>query len=222
MDDREKENREHEEFLKNFHKRCGTESETAQSTPASNQPQRTGQKEPQVQNTDRTVPLKSETDECDRTCHINRQNGTCNAKRRIQPSREPKMRRRQPPRKLAARKRRQRQIKIWSAAVFAALILAVVLIVYFCTNGTDVLKGIWDLDGVTVYQFDGKGAGSLNLPSSSYTFTYEIKDGTLAIDFESEAAQDKTYTFTVEKNKLTLKESEGADAKIFELTKRED
>ena len=222
MDDREKENREHEEFLKIFHKRCGTESEIAESTPASDQPQRAGQKEPQGQNTDRAVPKKSETDEYGMPRHINRQSGTGNAKRRIQPLREPKMHHRQLPRKLAARKRRQRRIKIWSAAVLAAIILAVVLIIVFCANSADVLKGTWDLDGVTVYRFDGKGRGSLDLPSNSYAFTYEIKDGTLAIDFESEAALDKTYIFTADKTKLSLKESEGADAKIFELTKRED
>ncbi len=116
----------------------------------------------------------------------------------------------------------RKQTKVLLAAALAALILIIVLIVCLCTRSTDALKGTWDLDGVTAYRFDGKGAGSLNLPSSSYAFTYEIKDGTLAIDFESEAAQDKTYTFTAYKNKLTLTDIGGAEAKAFELTKQKN
>ncbi len=123
--------------------------------------------------------------------------------------------------KPSAKKRRQRKMGVLSSIVLVALVLAVVFVVRLCTNGTDVLQGTWDLDGVTVYQFDGKGAGSLNLPSNSYAFTYEIKDNTLAIDFESEAAQDKSYTFVADKNKLTLTDNGGTDAKTFELTKQE-
>ena len=105
-------------------------------------------------------------------------------------------------------------------AAIAVIIAAAVLIARF--GSTDALKGTWDLDGVTVYEFDGKGAGSLNLPSNSYAFTYEIKNGTLAIDFESEAARDTTYAFTADKNKLTLTDGEGTDSKTFELTKQKD
>ena len=101
-----------------------------------------------------------------------------------------------------------------------ALPLVGALVALFAPSKTDVLKGTWNLDGVTVYQFNGKGTGSLNLPESSYAFTYKIKDNTLAIDFKDETAQDKTYTFTAEKNKLTLTGSAAEGAKAFVLTKQ--
>lgn len=126
------------------------------------------------------------------------------------------------PRRLAAKKRRRRKIIIFSGAILAALILIAVLIACFSVRKSDILKGTWDLDGVTVYRFDGKGAGSLDLPSNSYAFTYEIKDGILSIDFESESARDKTYIFTTDKNRLFLSDSEGKETKTFELTKRGD
>lgn len=125
-------------------------------------------------------------------------------------------------RMLSAKKRRHRQIPSIFGAVLAVLILIVVLIACFNTHNSDILKGTWDLDGVTVYRFDGKGTGSLDLPGSSYAFVYEIKDDVLSIDFESEAARDKTYTFTVDKNKLMLTDGEGKGTKIFELTKQEN
>ena len=100
----------------------------------------------------------------------------------------------------------------------AVLILSVILIVKSC-SGSDVLKGTWNLDGVTVYQFDGNGHGSLNLPSNTYAFTYEIKDNELHIDFESDAARDAAYSFTVEKDKLILKYVEKDQEKTYELMK---
>lgn len=47
MDDREKENREYEEFLKTFGGRYGSEQETAKAVTATNLPQETKQNEPQ-------------------------------------------------------------------------------------------------------------------------------------------------------------------------------
>ena len=74
-----------------------------------------------------------------------------------------------------AQKRRQRRLTIITVILAAVMILSIILIVKSC-SGSDVLKGTWNLDGVTVYQFDGNGHGSLNLPSNTYAFTYEIKD----------------------------------------------
>ena len=132
-----------------------------------------------------------------------------------------------------AQKRRQRRLFGASAAVLAIALLVVIIIVIArsCSvggnvlnggsvpNGTDVLNGTWNLDGVTVYQFDGNGHGSLNLPSNTYPFTYEIKDNELRIDFESDAARDADYTFTVEKDKLILKYVEKDQEKTYELMK---
>ena len=104
----------------------------------------------------------------------------------------------------------------------AVLILSVILIVKSC-SGSDVLKGTWNLDGVTVYQFDGNGHGSLNLPSNTYPFTYEIKDNELHIDFESDAARDADYTFYVTNGVLTMTGGEGSvePGRVYELTRQE-
>ena len=117
-----------------------------------------------------------------------------------------------------AQKRRQRRLTIITVILAAVMILSIILIVKSC-SGSDVLKGTWNLDGVTVYQFDGNGHGSLNLPSNTYPFTYEIKDNELRIDFESDAARDADYTFTVEKDKLILKYVEKDQEKTYELMK---
>lgn len=135
-----------------------------------------------------------------------------------------------------AQKRRQRRLFGASAAVLAIALLVVIIIVIArsCSvggnvlnggsvpNGTDVLNGTWNLDGITVYQFDGKGNGSLNLPDKSYPFTYKTKDNSLSIDFESEAARDITYTFTVENEKLLLVSAEKDKEITYELTKTND
>ena len=57
MDDREKENREYEEFLKNFGGRYGSEQETAKAVTATNLPQKTKQNEPQEKNPKKAQPV---------------------------------------------------------------------------------------------------------------------------------------------------------------------
>lgn len=198
MDDRnrakEKENKEYEEFLKLFHDKYAADTKTVNSAPAENLSLQSEQKKPQERLADRPISRKIETDKGETAHHPLRKSRNANNRKRI---------------------------RVVACATFAAIILTV-LIVVLCTSGTDVLKGTWDLDGITVYRFNGKGAGSLDLPSDSYAFTYKIKDNTLTIDFKSDAAKDKTYTFTTDENRLTLTDSEGDAAKAFELTKQEN
>ena len=121
-----------------------------------------------------------------------------------------------------AQKRRQRRLTIITVILAAVMILSIILIVKSC-SGSDVLKGTWNLDGVTVYQFDGNGHRSLNLPSNTYPFTYEIKDNELRIDFESDAARDADYTFSVKNGVLTMTGGEGSvePGRVYELTRQE-
>lgn len=141
-----------------------------------------------------------------------------------------------PQKRRTPKKHKQRRLLGISAAVLAIILLAVLIIVVAksCSsggdvpkgtdvlNGTDVLSGTWDLDGITVYQFDGKGNGALKLPDNTYSFTYKTKDNSLSIDFESESAQDITYTFTVENEKLLLVSTEKDKEITYELTKTND
>ena len=135
-----------------------------------------------------------------------------------------------PQKRRTAKKRKQHRLLGISAAVLAIILLAILIIVVAksCSSGgdvpkgTDVLSGTWDLDGITVYQFDGKGNGALKLPDNTYSFTYKMKDNSLSIDFESESARDITYTFTVKNEKLLLVSTEKDKEITYELTKTND
>lgn len=138
-----------------------------------------------------------------------------------------KKRRRKPgkylsPKPKAPKKRRQHRLTVITVILVSVMILSFVMIVRSCSSAGDALKGTWDIDGVTVYQFDGKGNGALILPSNTYPFIYGIKDNAVSIDFESDAARDITYSFTVEKDKLIMVSTEDNHEKTFELTKMPD
>ena len=124
------------------------------------------------------------------------------------------------------RKKRQQQMLLRRGAVGALslgiLILIIVLIVKCCSGGTDVLKGKWDLDGTTAYEFSGDGNGALLLPNATYEFTYEIKKDQVSIDYENESVRDGAYTFSVDKDKLTLIGGEGTVGGTYTLTRVEE
>lgn len=112
-----------------------------------------------------------------------------------------------------------RNLLIVISAAVIIIISAALLIVKLRVGKTDVLNGTWNLDGITAYEFDGKGNGALKLPNSSYPFTYKINGDSLSIDFESEAARDITYTFNAQKEKLVLVSIEKNKEITYEFTK---
>lgn len=120
---------------------------------------------------------------------------------------------------------RQQKISGWAIVGVAILLLLLMIILFFmgCAEG-DVLKGTWDMDGTTVYQFEGDGKGAMILPSSTYTFNYTIneEEKTVSIDFEDEKANDYTYTFEVSKDKLILSGSEGKESFAYEFKKTKE
>lgn len=116
-------------------------------------------------------------------------------------------------------KRRKQRLLIWIAAILAVLLL-VVFALYVCLR-TDQLTGTWRYDEVTVYQFDGKGNGKLILPNHEYPFSYQIAGDELRIDFESEAARDTTYAYSLNKNQLMLEGGKGAAIGSYTLTREE-
>ena len=128
--------------------------------------------------------------------------------------------------RLKRRKKRQQQMMLRQGAIgivaLGILILIIVLIVKGCSGGTDVLKGKWDLDGTTAYEFSGDGNGALLLPNVTYDFTYTIKDDQISIDYENESVRDGTYTFSVEEDKLTLIGGEGTVGGTYTLTRVEE
>lgn len=74
----------------------------------------------------------------------------------------------------------------------------------FALPSKDGLKGTWDYDGNTMYYFDGQGKGQMQLPLSSYDFTYSTENGMLHIDFADPDVQDSDYSFSTVKDTLTL------------------
>ena len=123
------------------------------------------------------------------------------------------------------KKQKQAKIRRWAiiGGSIAVIVLIVILLCKGCTGG-DVLKGTWDLDGTTVYQFDGKGEGAMILPSNTYTFKYTIneEEKTVSIDFDDEKATDYTYSFAVDKDSLTLHGRVGKESFEYVFTKQDD
>ena len=89
------------------------------------------------------------------------------------------------------------------------------------SDSTDPLCGKWDLDGTTVYVFDGNGSGALELPENKYEFRYEINGETVSIDFADDKIQDISYEFAVNSNELTLLRKEKTDTITYKLKMRE-
>ena len=122
-------------------------------------------------------------------------------------------------------KRKKRKAKIYKAlfrVMTIIIVLMVLVLVIRMFTKKDELKGTWDCDGITAYQFDGKGKGALIVPDSTYIFDYEINEDEVHIDFEDESALDYTYKFYTSKGKLVLSGSEGKESFSYELTKTED
>lgn len=128
-----------------------------------------------------------------------------------------------PTRKTAIKRRKRQRAVIVSLLALLFVVLIIVLICKGCSGRIDALAGKWDFDGTTAYEFDGKGVGTMVLPSVSYDFKYEINGNELYIDFINESVHDSTYSFTVQNNTLTLVggNDTAIPGKVYELTKQE-
>lgn len=123
-----------------------------------------------------------------------------------------------------AKRRRRGKVSRWSviAVALAVLVLSIIMVIRSCGQRGDALMGTWDLDGTTVYQFNGNGEGAMILPSKSYAFRYSINEDahTVSIDFEDERATDYTYDYQVSKDALILSGSVGKESFTYEFTKK--
>lgn len=102
-----------------------------------------------------------------------------------------------------------------------AVLMAFIAVGCSSADSTDPLCGKWDLDGTTVYVFDGNGGGTLELPENKYEFRYEINGETVSIDFADDKIQDISYEFAVNSNELTLLRKEKTDTITYKLKMRE-
>ena len=201
MDEQEKEI---EEILRTFDKASSPSSENSvqnQAQQNNKQPRQISQK---PTDTERTARTSNQTE----------------YKRQAQSS---KGRYLSPTRKTAIKRRKRQRAVIVSLLALLFVVLVIVLICKGCSGRTDALAGKWDFDGTTAYEFDGKGVGTMVLPSVSYDFKYEINGNELYIDFINESVHDSTYSFTVQTNTLTLVggNDTAIPGKVYELTKQE-
>lgn len=201
MDEQEKEL---EEILRTFDKAPSPSSENSvqnQAQQNNKQPRQISQK---PTDTERTARTSNQTE----------------YKRQAQSS---KGRYLSPTRKTAIKRRKRQRAVIVSLLALLFVVLIIVLICKGCSGRTDALAGKWDFDGTTAYEFDGKGVGTMVLPSVSYDFKYEINGNELYIDFINESVHDSTYSFTVQNNTLTLVggNDTAIPGKVYELKKQE-
>lgn len=113
---------------------------------------------------------------------------------------------------------------VYIVLIAAAVVIFILSAGYYVWNKkTDVLKGTWSIDGITSFWFDGRGEGTMILPSSEYSFHYEIDGTMLQIDFEDEYTTDAVYEFQIEKETLLLTVSgDGGGVKNLSLDKVEE
>lgn len=75
------------------------------------------------------------------------------------------------------------------------------------------VEGIWDLDGNTIYEFDGRGRGIMLTAVDNYTFVYSAENGELIVDFDIDDAMDARFSYTVSGDTLTM--SRGGQNYVF-------
>ena len=82
-------------------------------------------------------------------------------------------------------------------------------------SSADELTGTWDLDGTTIYLFDGQGRGVMLTGVDNYTFLYSAQDGKLCVDMDFDGGTDREYAYSISDDRLTL----DGDGYHFEFTK---
>lgn len=124
--------------------------------------------------------------------------------------------------------KQQKFIKVSLIILIIISIIAIIIIV--CKQkeslkndevvGLDEIRGLWNIDGVTKYEFDGKGRGKMFLPESNleYGFSYKINNNEVSIDFDSEIAKDYTYKYSIDENILNLEGKTPGSGKL-EMTR---
>lgn len=106
--------------------------------------------------------------------------------------------------------------------IFLVLLVSIFVFKSMNNNKTDNLIGLWEIDGNTKYEFDGKGKGKLIVPLANYEFNYTIEeDNIIAVDFIDEKSRDTKYKYKVTKDVMELKDLNQYDVN-FKLKKVEN
>lgn len=120
------------------------------------------------------------------------------------------------------KRRREKRLRVIVGVLAIVLLALIVVLGIKIFSGGDGFKGTWDMDGITMYQFDGSGKGALVLPNNSYEFSYELdeENKTISIDFFDEKANDYTYTYELSGNKLIFSGGDEDETFAYEFTKK--
>ena len=68
----------------------------------------------------------------------------------------------------------------------------------------ELFKGLWRIDSVTSYSFDGVSKGVMYTAVKDYPFTYGVRDDHIYIDYEDESSTDSSFTYSFKGATLTL------------------
>ena len=73
-------------------------------------------------------------------------------------------------------------------------------------GGKDAMEvsGLWRLDQITLYEFDGYGRGIMHTAVDDYSFAYSAQDGVMEIDFDVDNGRDIEYHYVISGDSMTL------------------
>lgn len=128
-----------------------------------------------------------------------------------------------------ARRSRKRRRKLnrnfLIAVVVGAIILGAILGISIALIVNHFSKpditGRWDVDGVTAYEFEENGKGTLVLSLRQYEFDYSIDGDVLTITFPEGVGHEAKYTFDVNGNYMYWTGGPGDARTEYILTKVE-
>ena len=107
------------------------------------------------------------------------------------------------------RARRRKKGWVFAALIALTAVLAVSILFLSGVFGDNKqamrdLQGKWEMEGYTVYEFDGSGSGRMHTDIGSYTFSYRVRGGKLYIDYDDASAEDRSYGYSLSGSTLML------------------
>lgn len=75
------------------------------------------------------------------------------------------------------------------------------------------IAGLWKIDDITSYEFDGLGRGIMHTAVDRYTFRYSAENGKLDVDFDIDNAMDAEFTYKISGGTMTMSRN-GVDYKM--------
>ena len=118
---------------------------------------------------------------------------------------------------MSSRNNKRKKCVIFMLIIIALIIISIFYVVN--NNKKDHLDGIWSVDDITFFEFDGKGNGKLKVPTDEYKFTYIIHNNKVYLNYESNNATDSDYEYSFDGSNLVLK-GINATTGTYTLTKQ--